>query len=50
MFKAYYTASRKVKFVEVFNPAGEKIAHVNVTGKVEARKVAQNYKATCWNF
>jgi hypothetical protein len=36
------------------SPAGEPclnfVAKVKVKGQREARKIAANYKATCWNF
>lgn len=47
---AHYFASKKTAFViisETSRPVGEKIA---VSGKVEARKIAAQFNAKCWNF
>jgi nitrous oxide reductase accessory protein NosL len=47
---AHYFASRKIKFVvisDTVRPIGEKIA---VSGKAEARRIAAERGAKCWNF
>lgn len=47
---ANYCATKKVKFVIIsttMRPVGEKIP---VSGKVEARRVAAERGAICWNF
>lgn len=49
--KAYYSASRKVKFVTIkINSNSLDDNRITVSGKVEARKIAAQHNAECWNF
>lgn len=49
--RAYYTASRKRKFVTIKHPTlNTEIVELDVSGKVEARKIAKEHNAKCWNF
>lgn len=50
MKKAYYYASRTVKFVEVKKEDGSLWFKKNVSGKAEARLVAKESNAVAWNF
>lgn len=50
MKKAYYYASRSVKFVEVKNEDGSVWFTKNVSGKAEARLIAKEAYAVAWNF
>lgn len=49
---ANYTATAKLKFVTIsYDIQGRnKVKNVIVKGKIEARKVAAEYGAKCWNF
>jgi hypothetical protein len=51
MMFAHYTASRKIKTLTISDNnrgiGGEEIA---VSGKVEARRIAAERGAQCWNF
>lgn len=49
MLKAYYIQTEYSNFVEIFKQ-NKCIKVFSVSGKVEARKIAQKYKATCCNF
>lgn len=49
---AYYTATKKVKFLTIFpNPQSrEEIKRVEVSGKVEAKKYCKDNNIKPWNF
>ncbi|WP_314140022.1 MULTISPECIES: hypothetical protein [Buttiauxella] len=50
MKKAYYYASKAKKFVVVLNEDGTEWFRKNVSGKPDARYIAKEAEATCWNF
>jgi len=50
MKKAYYYASRSVKFVEVKNEDGSVWLKKSVSGKADARLIAKEAEAVAWNF
>lgn len=51
---AYYTATKKIKFVTITTahngPEFAAAPRIEVKGKVEARKVAAAHNAQRWNF
>ena len=53
MLTANYTSTRKVHFVTISRVDGgrrQHVATIHVSGKVEARRVAAEHGAKCWNF
>ena len=51
--QAYYTATRKIKFVTIHKGGIENDrlgTRYNVSGKKEARQVAEQHNARPWNF
>ncbi|MCK6836264.1 hypothetical protein L8S32_05245 [Enterobacter asburiae] len=50
MKKAYYYASKASKFVVVYLEDGSEWFTKNVSGKPDARYIAKEAEAVCWNF
>lgn len=50
MKKAYYYASKNQKFVVVRNEDGTEWFKKSVSGKPDARCIAKEAEAVCWNF
>lgn len=52
---AHYFASRKEKVLLIYRGPSmrlidDRVAEIKVAGKIEARKIAAQYGAQCWNF
>jgi len=50
MKKAYYYASKTKKFVVVYLEDGSEWFTKKVSGKPDARNIAKEAEAVCWNF
>ena len=52
MLTAHYYASRKVRHLVIREDAqnGQPVEQIDVAGKTEARRIAAERGAKCWNF